>query len=460
MAKGRQMLKEKFYKFGLSKILKRARRGQGVVEFAIVLPILLVAFFTIIELARVYHAWVAVENGARFGVRYAITGEFDETKCDGGSCDNESEEQTARVSTVEDVAWAGSQSIIRLAMGSGTNTSSGFFDVTVCEPTDLVGPASQFDTFSCTSGESAGEPGDHVAVVVEYNHPLIVPVISSIVPQIRLTAQREATVETFREVKSEEGPGSDPPAPQPSMTPPATTTVEPDQYDYCENIIYGGQGDEILFWDESMGLDERWKLGFKVMNNNEDISMYLTAFEVHWDQGTSTIQLYVFSYDEWDPARWYWRNIMDGQDEEIAYCRTTSSGNLRHCGPPTSNIEFVPRPNCPDCESQTIYGWFCNNRNDCERYPGNPFDWPPGYNQPIVGSNYNFFAQATFTFLAADTGYAEDMDCVKTWEASGNAPDMPSGGGGGGGEPWDPGAPDPPGGGGGGGADDPSPPAD
>jgi Flp pilus assembly protein TadG len=84
-----------------------SRRGQGMVEFALILPIVLTAFFTIIELARLYHAWVAVENGARFGVRYAITGEFDESRCDEGTCDNDSEEEVARVATVKEVAWTG-----------------------------------------------------------------------------------------------------------------------------------------------------------------------------------------------------------------------------------------------------------------------------------------------------------------------------------------------------------------
>ncbi len=41
-------------------------RGQTLVEFALVLPVLLLLLFVIIELARLLHAWLAVENGARF----------------------------------------------------------------------------------------------------------------------------------------------------------------------------------------------------------------------------------------------------------------------------------------------------------------------------------------------------------------------------------------------------------
>ena len=62
------------------KSLRRVR-AQGMVEFALILPVILLLIFVIIEVARVLHAWLAVENGARFGVRYAVTGEFDDAQC-------------------------------------------------------------------------------------------------------------------------------------------------------------------------------------------------------------------------------------------------------------------------------------------------------------------------------------------------------------------------------------------
>jgi hypothetical protein len=467
MARGKQMLKKKFDKFGISKNLKCKRSGQGLVEFALILPIVLVAFFTIIELARVYHAWVAVENGARFGVRYAITGELDESKCGGGTCDNDSEEETARVSTVKDVAWAGSESIIRLAMGTGTNTTSGYFDVTVCEPDNLVGPGSQFDTFDCTSGETAGDPGDHVAVVVEYNHPLIVPVISSIVPQIRLTAQRESTVETFRDVKSEDGPGSDPPAPQPSLTPPPTTTLEPpateSSYDYCANIEYVGDNhpndgdhsadDDVIFWDQTEEYDKMWKFAFEIFNNNE-VSMYLTDYWVDW---SGDVDLSRTNYGSSTPPSWTSHKIVNKKRSGVAYCYTSASAPKRHCDP-NSNIEFFSRPGCPDdCYPQEIYNMFCKNYDKCNYNE----PWSTNTNYVMTGTNYSFSAEATFTFLASDTGEDDDIDCVKTWSASGNAPDHCVGGCGGGGGYDPPDIPDPPdGGGGGGGGEDPTPDPD
>ena len=61
--------------------LKRKGRGQAMVEFVIALPILLFILFGIIEFARMVFAWMAVQNAARFGIRYAVTGEFNELYC-------------------------------------------------------------------------------------------------------------------------------------------------------------------------------------------------------------------------------------------------------------------------------------------------------------------------------------------------------------------------------------------
>ena len=61
--------------------VRRRWRGQGVVEFALILPVMLLVLFVLVELARVLSAWLAVENGARFGVRYAVTGEYDIAYC-------------------------------------------------------------------------------------------------------------------------------------------------------------------------------------------------------------------------------------------------------------------------------------------------------------------------------------------------------------------------------------------
>lgn len=55
----------------------RSRQGQALVEFLLVVPLVLIMIFTIVELGRLLFAWLAIENGARFALRHASTGEYD-----------------------------------------------------------------------------------------------------------------------------------------------------------------------------------------------------------------------------------------------------------------------------------------------------------------------------------------------------------------------------------------------
>lgn len=60
---------------------RRPRSGQALIEFALALPILLLLLFGVIEFGRLVQAWMAVQNAARFGLRYAVTGEYNEAYC-------------------------------------------------------------------------------------------------------------------------------------------------------------------------------------------------------------------------------------------------------------------------------------------------------------------------------------------------------------------------------------------
>jgi hypothetical protein len=179
------------------------RQGQGMVEFALVLPLLLLVVFTIIELARLLHAWVAIENGARFAVRYAVTGEYNSDYCDmfpDDECDELSEEDAARIPSIKDAALSGSASIWR---NDGASIGQpGYFKVTVCSnKSGMVYFPSDPDTSTpaeCTPIEDAGGPGDRVSVTVDFDHPLILPLISEWWPQVHLSARREGIVEQFK----------------------------------------------------------------------------------------------------------------------------------------------------------------------------------------------------------------------------------------------------------------------
>ena len=69
----------------------RRRKGQAITEFALILPLLLLLIFGIIEFARLFQAYLVIVNSARFGVRYAVTGEYEPAYCsdmdgDGSPC--------------------------------------------------------------------------------------------------------------------------------------------------------------------------------------------------------------------------------------------------------------------------------------------------------------------------------------------------------------------------------------
>src|SRR5574342_121410 len=92
---------------------KRRFRGQGMVEFALILPVMLLVIFVIVELARLLHAYLTIENGARFGVRYAVTGEYNPVYCPGGVCTTNAQEDAARLASIKDTTRAGSSGILR-----------------------------------------------------------------------------------------------------------------------------------------------------------------------------------------------------------------------------------------------------------------------------------------------------------------------------------------------------------
>ena len=55
--------------------------GQSFVEFALILPFLLLLLTAIIEFSYAFYTWVALQEVARIGVRYAVTGQYDPQYC-------------------------------------------------------------------------------------------------------------------------------------------------------------------------------------------------------------------------------------------------------------------------------------------------------------------------------------------------------------------------------------------
>ncbi len=245
---------------------RRGARSQGLVEFALVLPVLLVTIFVIIEMARLLHAWLAIENGARFGVRYAVTGEYDDAYCLAlpGACTPQGEKDLARISSIKDVANVGAVAILKNAAVT-TVGQPGFFKITVCSNKSSVGYiASDSDTpsaASCVPQEDPGGPGDRVSVTIDYDHPVISPFISSVWPQLHLTARREGIVERYRTARvvglpaTISGPTATPTmtftpslTPTPTFTPTPTYTPTPTPTPDCSDISMTGMwisGDDV-----------------------------------------------------------------------------------------------------------------------------------------------------------------------------------------------------------------------
>jgi hypothetical protein len=53
-------------------------RGQGIVEFALVVSLLLLILFGIIDFSRLFFAYATMANGVREGARYGVVHSYDE----------------------------------------------------------------------------------------------------------------------------------------------------------------------------------------------------------------------------------------------------------------------------------------------------------------------------------------------------------------------------------------------
>ena len=60
---------------------RKSNKSQALVEFAIIIPFVLLAFTGIIEFGYAFYTWVAVGEVARIGTRYAVTGQYDPQYC-------------------------------------------------------------------------------------------------------------------------------------------------------------------------------------------------------------------------------------------------------------------------------------------------------------------------------------------------------------------------------------------
>ncbi len=260
------------------RFLRSRIHGQAITEFVIALPVLLLLLFGTIEFGRLTFSWMAVQNAARLGLRYAVTGQFDVQYCDEAAaalsaelgvnyvaadladgkanCDvpdsygDNAEELSAdlvdwaRLPSIRDAARAGGAGLYiqESALGDylafltshlfsdvGSTNTPGYFHVTICSNRYIYDESNYAIPVCVQPGsgqlmDNAGLPGDRVRVVVTYRHPMILPFVSSIWQTLPLDGWREGVVERFRTSRVVSVAGGITAAPTWTLTPTITDT--------------------------------------------------------------------------------------------------------------------------------------------------------------------------------------------------------------------------------------------
>jgi uncharacterized repeat protein (TIGR01451 family) len=237
---------------------QRSSPGQALVEFALIIGILLLFVFVIIESGRAFQAWLTVQNAAREGARFAITGQFDI------DCLNDplNTIDMCRVTAVEEVARQGASGLV-IRDSAGEQEPNFFhiqvfgFDPTmepnasgVCVPSNATPPQGCW-------GPTAGVPGYPVAVRVVYRLPVITPLLRPIAESIRVMGQVVMNNENYDQThKALSGamPPMLPPLPTlgPDPTPPPCPIhiVEPTLLASDTAVTISGQiGVFVALWD-------------------------------------------------------------------------------------------------------------------------------------------------------------------------------------------------------------------
>ncbi len=143
----------------------RGRRGQGLVEFALVLPVFLLILFGIIDAGRLIVTYNALANSARSGARVAIV--------------NQSTAGTTTCDTTSATAWS-----TGCAMASGTGAAVEESDVAVSyrNPTD---------TGTCTTLKI----GCLAVVEVSGRFEALTPIIGQIIGPIDVSSKSTIPIE-------------------------------------------------------------------------------------------------------------------------------------------------------------------------------------------------------------------------------------------------------------------------
>jgi len=139
---------------------RRRARGQGLVEFALVVPVLILIFMGLFDVGRAVFAWNTLSNAAREGARVAI---------------------------VDQTVVAG----VPVGATEAANQASGLG----LDPTDVTRVEVRYLEPDLTTLCPARSLGCVAEVTVHYDFNAITPIIGSIVGPIDLAATTQLPIE-------------------------------------------------------------------------------------------------------------------------------------------------------------------------------------------------------------------------------------------------------------------------
>lgn len=182
--------------------------GQSTVEFALTVPVLLLLLFGIVDVARVFQAYVTVQHAAREAARYASTGRQELV---GGSY----------LSRTDSILLRAKETLAGLPLcpdpDSTNATTNGWYGIRL-------------------SPHNAGLPGEYEEVEVSYSVVPVTPVLTAVAPYFLMVGKQRVINEYFGAVPKLDRANMPPtplplptftPAPTPSPTPTPTPTPSP-----------------------------------------------------------------------------------------------------------------------------------------------------------------------------------------------------------------------------------------
>ena len=209
-------------------LMFKRQKGQGLVEFALISPVLLGVILAIIETALIFQGYLTVQHAAREAARWAVTYRpnkgmtLEGEPCDGVACDpNESDEEywARRVGLIKlkAVETAIGLRIDDARLGLDEAAFDEYASVASFYGVEVWG----FPSFDEPKGgwtekdlrDHPGLPGLPVRVRVTHNVELLDPIFRALVPRVRVVAQAEMVNEGIQAGFGNVAPPALPPPP-------------------------------------------------------------------------------------------------------------------------------------------------------------------------------------------------------------------------------------------------------